>query len=536
MSAFRTELAAASAHHRKSRARRWLFVSYDQLSDEIGPLSREDPHTLGILLVECPAKAARRPYHKQKLALVLTSLRHFAVEQARRGVQVEHVVAESYAGAVRSFAQQTGPLQMMRAAERELRTELANVIAEGLLEEIPHEGWLTTARDFADARAKPPWRMDVFYKHARRKLGILMEAGRPIGGRFSYDTENRKPWRGEPSAPAIPHFEPDAITLEVCDLVRERMGDHPGALDPTTLPASKHDVEAAWVWAKQHCLPNFGPFEDAMSAASRSLFHTRISALVNLLRLPASRAVRDVVAMRSLSLPSKEGFIRQVLGWREFVHHVHEATDGFRTIAGKQQPVARRKDGGDGGSLASFLGAENALPPAYWGTRSGLNCLDSVVEAVWAEGYSHHITRLMVLSNIAMLLEVSPRELTDWFWVAYIDAYDWVVEPNVHGMGTFGLADLMTTKPYVAGSGYIHKMSDYCDDCAFAPKTTCPLTPLYWAYLGRHRDALAPIQRMRLPLAAEAARPAARRRADAKQFSTVRETLARGDALAPGKR
>lgn len=552
-SAFRRELEDASKRsvgaRPRSKARQWLFVAYDQLTDEVGPLSREDPRTLGVLLVECPNKAARRPYHKQKLAFVLTNLRHFAVEQARRGVLVEHVVAPSYAHAIRLHAARIGrPLRMMRAAERELRVELAELIEDRLLLEVPHEGWLTTPADFAESHPEgSPWRMDVFYRHVRRRLNILIDEGKPTGGKFSFDADNRRRWTGDPAAPEAPTFEPDAITREACALIAERMAHHPGTLSPSSLPATRLDASRAWTWAMKSCLPTFGPFEDAMSTRSRSLFHTRVSPLVNVLRLLPATVVRDVVAM-SIELPSKEGFIRQVLGWREYVRHVHEATDGFRRIDGELQPTADapgdggwgrwsgrgwpRVCGGDGGSLISALGASRSLPPAYWGARSGLRCLDEVVRTVWEDGYSHHITRLMVLSNIAMLLDVAPRELTDWFWAAYLDAYDWVVEPNVHGMGSFGLGDRMTTKPYVAGSAYIAKMSDYCEGCRFSPKTTCPLTSLYWAYLGRHRDALARVQRMALPLAAESRRTAAQRRSDARVFERVVTVLARGGELA----
>ncbi|MBX3198441.1 MAG: cryptochrome/photolyase family protein [Labilithrix sp.] len=530
-------------------SRRFLFVSYDQLSDEVGPLSREDPRTLGIVLVECPEKAARRPYHKQKLALVVANLRHFALEQAARGVDVRHLVAPSYAAAIEAVVRETGPLRVMRPAERELRRELAPLVARGALEEIPHEGWLTETADFVESQRGPPWRMDAFYRHVRRRLGVLMADGEPVGGRFSFDLENRRRWPGRPSAPAPPTFTPDAITREACDLVDERMARHPGTLRPDALPATKKDAARAWRWAKRHCLPDFGPFEDAMSTTSRGLFHTRISPLLNLLRLNAPRVVAEVAAMDELQLQSKEGFVRQVLGWREYVRHVHEATDGLREIDGERQPSARapgdggfrtwtgerwkRGAGGDGGSLVSALGAKAPLPPVYWGATSGLRCLDDVVRAVWDDGYSHHITRLMVLSNVAMLLDVSPRELADWFWVAYVDAYDWVVEPNVLGMGSFGAGALMTTKPYVAGAAYIDKMSDYCDGCAFDPKTTCPFPPLYWAYLGRHKDALADVPRMRLPLVAESRRGARQRRDDAAVFERIRRALARGERLAP---
>lgn len=547
MNHFRNALERIQGRSKSLPRRSWLFVPYDQLSDEVGPLCREEPSTLGILLVECPNKAERRPYHRQKLALVLTNIRHFALEQAARGVFVKHVVAPSYAAAVRAHAKDVGPLRMMRAAERELRMELAELIAEGLVIETPHEGWLTTREDFSASVGQPPWRMEAFYKHVRRRSGVLMQDGKPVGGRFSFDEENRRPWKGSPPAPKALRFEPDATTQEVCALVLQRMGHHPGTLDPYSLAASKADTDRLWSWAKRECLPHFGPFEDAMATASPSLFHTRVSPLLNLMRIPPARMVRDVLAMRSLPLPSKEGFIRQVLGWREYVRHVHETTDGLRLIHGRRQPCAHgpgdggwgtwsgrtwsHGQGGDGGATTSSLGAKNPLPPAYWGACSGLNCLDSVVRTVWETGYSHHITRLMVLANIATLLDVSPRELTDWFWAAYVDAYDWVVEPNVHGMGVFGLGDLMTTKPYVAGATYIHRMSDYCDGCRFSPKTTCPLTSLYWAFLGRARDALADIPRMRLPLAAEAKRTAAQRCADKARFELVRDCLANGAEL-----
>jgi deoxyribodipyrimidine photolyase-related protein len=290
-----------------------------------------------------------------------------------------------------------------------------------------------------------------------------------------------------------------------------------------------------------------------MSTRSRGLFHTRVSPLLNVSRLLPATLVADVAADDAIPLASREGFVRQILGWREYVRHVHEVTDGFRVDprTGERAPTlpgpgdggyaawrgepwhleSARAQHGDGGSLVSYLGASLGVPPAYWGARSGLECLDRVVEAVWAEGWSHHITRLMVLSNIAMLLDVSPRELSDWFWVAYADAYDWVVEPNVHGMGTFGLGPLFTTKPYVAGSGYIHRLSDYCEGCRFDPKTTCPLTPMYWAYLGRHRSALAAVPRMTLPLRAESRRTAEQKAHDRAVYEKTRDKLARGEEL-----
>lgn len=526
--------------------RRWLFVPYDQLTDAVGPLSRQPPSELGIVLVECPEKAERRPYHQQKLAFLLTNLRHFALEQAQRGVAVRHVVASSYAAAL---AAHPGSLETMRPAERELRAELAPFVEAGKLRLLPHEGYLTTAEDFRASQSGPPWRMDAFYRYVRRRLLILMDGQQPLGGRFSFDTENRQPWPGEPPAPEPPTFEVDEVTREVGALVRERFAHHPGQLTLERLPATRADAERLWAWARSECLPSFGPYEDAMSTRSRNLFHTQISALLNLQRLSARKVVDDVLAAPHLPLASQEGFVRQVLGWREYMRHVHDATDGFRVLAGVAQPTARSPGdggyarwagtpwpaapGGDGGSLASHLGASRPLPPAYWGARSGLHCLDTVVAAVWQDGYSHHITRLMVLSNLAMLLDVSPRELTDWFWAAYVDAYDWVVEPNVQGMGSFGVGDLLTTKPYVAGAAYIDRMSDFCQGCRFDPKTTCPITPLYWAYLNRHREALASVPRLKLPLAAEAKRTAAQRHHDTATYEALATALAKAQEHTP---
>jgi deoxyribodipyrimidine photolyase-related protein len=534
--------------------RRWLAVAYDQLSDGIGPVSRHDPSDLGIVLVENPCKGSRRPYHKQKLALVLANLRHFALEQAARGVAVRHVVADGpYRSAIGPLIRELGPLEMMRPAERELRVDLAPLVESGGLMELPHEGWLTSRDDFAASQGGgPPWRMDAFYRHVRRRTGLLMDGENPEGGAFSYDADNRKPWPGEPPAPDPPRFTADAITDEVAGLVETHFADHPGEVDLGALPATRDDAETLWQWALENCMTHFGPYEDAMSSAISGLFHTRISGLLNLHRLLPARVVADVAAL-DIPLPSKEGFIRQVLGWREFVRHVHEATDGFRQLAPAETPVAAspgvggwsrwagrswkrpgRDERVDGGASPSVLGADRPLPAGFWpGAPTGLACLDRVVEDVWREGWSHHIPRLMVLANIATLLDVSPRELTDWFWVAYVDAYDWVVEPNVLAMGTYAVGPLMTTKPYISGAAYINRMSDFCRECAFDPKNDCPITNLYWAFLARHHDALQGNPRMGLMLRSCAKRSAGQRRHDREVFEWARTELEGGGRLTP---
>lgn len=551
-----SRFAAALAERQPDPAgRRWIFVPYDQLSDGIGPLAREDPEELGVVLVESSWKGSRRPYHRQKLALVLANLRHFALEQAARGVAVRHLVARGpYRQALAPVIAELGQLRLMRPAERELRVDLAPLVREGGLLEVPHEGWLTTANDFAASQPKgPPWRMDAFYRHVRRRTGLLMEGGKPAGGAFSFDAENRKPWPGKPPAPTPPSFTPDEITLEVAALIERHFADHPGGLDPGSLPATSEDAERLWRWAREDCLPHFGPFEDAMSRSSPGLFHTRISGLVNLHRLLPVRLVREVAALE-IPLASREGFIRQLLGWREFVRHVHEASDGFRRLpdaapavacapgdggwsrwAGRPWPGTAADEALDGGASPTALAAERSLPLGFWPHRpTGLACLDRVVEDVWREGWSHHITRLMVLANVATLLGASPRELTDWFWLAYIDAYDWVVEPNVLAMGSFGVGPLMTTKPYVSGAAYINRMSDYCRACAFDPRSDCPITNLYWAFLDRNRAALGGNPRMGVVLRSCAKRPEPRRRHDRAVFAWVISVLEAGERLTPG--
>lgn len=547
MGPFAARLKAAS--NPSPGSRRWFFVPYDQLNSSLGPLSRTPPSEAGVVLVESPWKASLRPYHQQKLATVLTHVRHFALEQAARGVAVKHVVSPGdYAAGLRTVLPHTGPLTVMQPAERELREDLAPLVKHGALTVVPHEGWLTMQADF-DACGGPPWRMDAFYRGVRQRLGILMDHGKPLGGRYSLDGENRERWPGTPEPPADPVFTVDDVTAEVGDLIRTHFAKHPGTLRLADLPATAADAAALWAWALRHCLPLFGPYEDAMSVRSRALFHTRISALLNLHRILPSTVVADVAGHAALPLSSQEGFIRQVLGWREFVHHVHVATDGFRSLRGVPVPTAASPgDGGygtwkgsawpshkgaDGGAQPQALEAGVPLPPAFWGVKSGLNCLDHVVGEVWDHGYSHHITRLMVLSNIGTLLGVSPRELTDWFWVAYTDAYDWVVEPNVLGMGTFATGDVMTTKPYVSGAGYVSRMGDYCSDCAWNPKKNCPLTPMYWHFLTRNAASLGRNPRMMVPVKAASKRTPQQKAEDARVHGAVVDALSRGRAYQP---
>ena len=552
MQVFLTELAAATSGA-AATGRRWVYAPYDQLTARIGPLSEARPSELALLLVEAPSKASRRPYHKQKLFLVLANQRRFALEQAKRGVLVRYEVAregEGYAEVLRRVAAEVeGPIAHMEPAERELRAELDPLVVDGLLEALPHEGWLTTPEDFTKGTGPaPPWRMDRFYRQVRKRTGILMdEDGKYEGGKVSFDGENRLPWPGDPPAPAVPRFRHGALEAEVAELIEARFGHHPGELDPAAIPTRDTHARKVWEWAKEHCLTLFGPYEDAMAREEANLFHTRVSPLLHLQRLLARDVVGDVATMDA-PIASREGFVRQILGWREFVRHVHRATDGMRRLPdGTDMEADAADDAGweawtgepwegaplEPGASPSALGSTRPLPPAYWGRTSGLACLDACAGRVVRDGYGHHIERLMVLSNLGTLLDVSPRQLTDWFWCAYIDAFDWVVEPNVLGMGTYGIGDVMTTKPYVSGAAYIDRMSDFCGSCAFHPKKTCPITRLYWAFLARHADALEGNQRIAMPLRSLAKRAEEKRAEDARIFDAVSRALEAGEELTP---
>lgn len=560
---FESELAAKSAagggglRATGSEGREWFLVLPDQLNLELGPWAKADPRRSGIVLVESGEWLSRRPYHRQRLAWILLSQRTFALEAADRGFEVRYLRGDApMVELLRELGEEPrGPARLrgMESAEREVRAELAPLVADGALGFDTHDGFLTDARDLERARTTEGWRMDRFYHGVRQRTGLLMEGGKPVGGKYSFDAENRKRWDGKPGAPTPPEFAGSLLREEVVEEIEARFGDHPGTLEIDAIPASQSEIDRLWQWAKRSCLPHFGPFEDAMSRRSRGVFHTRMSPLMNLHRILPRRVVDDVAAME-LPLASKEGFIRQVLGWREFVYQVHRATDGFRRDARTgEEPLPTPGDGGfarwsskpwrpkaappmgvDGGARPNRLGAQDGVPPAWWGSPSGLACLDHVVADVWAEGWSHHITRLMVLANIATLLGVSPRELCDWFWIAYVDAWDWVVEPNVLAMGTYGF-DGMTTKPYVSGSAYLEKMGDSCSSCRWTPGKDCPLGPMYWAFLARNDRVLGENPRMKLPIASARNRSDAQRSADHSVFVSVREILVRGQQVQPAR-
>lgn len=536
MAAFERQIKAAAPSAADIRRRRWIYIPYDRYTDHTGPLSEQPPSDSGIVIVESTAKALRRPYHKKKLVVLISNMRHFALEQQAKGVSVlYHFSPASHGQALLELQRQhhLPPLICMTPAERELRLDLATAQQSGLaLDLVQDSTWASTSRDFLDTYGpfKPgkSYVMDRFYRRMRQQTGILMENAKPVGGQFSFDAENRNPYRGEVPVPTPPRFPPDAITKEVIALVESTYAHHFGVLKNFDLPCTQSDCDSFWRFFLDHLLPSFGRFEDAMRDDHLQLFHSKTSVLLNLGRLLAMDLIRDVAdraATHRAPLASCEGFIRQLLGWREFMRHVHEQTDGYRLLADhvpQEQNSRPREHSPDqtrvaakaykttarsdpyAGATPSALHASLPLPAVYWGVKSGLHCMDTVVAQVIEDGWSHHITRLMVLSNLATLCGFSPRELTDWFWFAYVDAYDWVVETNVLGMATYADGGVTATKPYVSGAAYINRMSNFCGHCQYDPKKSigpgsCPFTALYWTFLERNESTLATNFRMRMP-------------------------------------
>ncbi|AFL88236.1 deoxyribodipyrimidine photolyase-related protein [Terriglobus roseus DSM 18391] len=544
----------------EARERSWVFVPCDRLNDRIGPLATDSD--AGIILVESHAKGKSRPYHHKKVLLVLSNMRHFALEQIERGRHVLYLNGPESYGEQLFAAQQRfrlGSILSTRAAERELRKDLERGCASGLrLEDRPDTAWLSTSEDWQEVFGKGASRgrqflMERFYRYMRRSTGILMEDGNYAGGKLSYDEQNREPYRGQITPPPRPTFAQDAITIELLEMMQRVNPIAFGSADGFDLPVTEADAKSAWSFALDRLLPFFGPWEDAMSTQEPMLFHSALSALMNISRLLPREIIADVETayhQGKIPLASAEGFIRQILGWREFMRHIHDTTDGFRTLPQSPDPPSNREAHAysativqtidpatpDRPATPSALDAHLPLPPAYWGDRSGMRCLDTVVAQVRDQGWSHHITRLMVLSNLAVLCGFSPRELTDWFWVAYIDAYDWVVESNVLGMATFADGGLTATKPYVSGAAYINRMSDYCGKCPLDPKKalgpgSCPFTALYWTFLERHADLLQSNQRLRMPYIALGKKSAADRKALRERAEAAVAQLGRGEIV-----
>ena len=515
---------------------RWHFVAYDQLNKELLP--EAEPKSLGLIFIETSWKAKQLPYHKQKLVLQISNQRHFALEMQQLGHPIRYVFSkEEYSVILEEIGEEYGTITVSKPAELTLRKSISGLVKEGRVKILEHKGWLTTSEDFISSVGNsPPWRMDKFYRHIRKSRGIMLdEDGKPVGGSWSLDDQNRLPWDGAVDLPSNPEFKPDKITTEVIQMIEEKYSHHPGKIVPSNLPSSIADAEHLWKWAMSSVMHWFGPYEDAMTQEHKTLFHTTISSLLNLNRLMPKTLLDDTLKLK-IPLNSKEGFVRQIIGWREFVRHVHELTDGFEI---ESENIPARNGAGWEGEWGksritpNILENNVGLPPTYWGEKSGMLCLDTAVSDVVETGYAHHIPRLMVLANIGNLLGINPRELTDWFWAMFTDAYDWVVEPNVLAMGTYAVGDVMTTKPYVSGTPYIKKMGDYCGDCSLHFKKSCPISDMYWNFLEENQTHFTKNHRMAMPMRTLAKRSQQAKDTAREVTEYVRTQMSQGMKLDP---
>ncbi len=473
-----------------------VLVLGDQLTRDHGLLKGAEPSRTVVLTVESVGLARGTRAHVQKVALYFGALRRFAADLAADGFIVDHHrLAPSFEAAIAAhLARWPGAtLEVMKPNDRGVAEALtaAARAAGGDVRVLPNALRLVDDATFdAWAHGRKRWLLEGFYRTVRERQGWLMDPDdprRPEGGAWNLDAANRQvPKRGHRFA-APPAFEPDALQEEVLDDVARTFPNHMGRLRPFAWPITRAQALEALERFVDDRLPEFGPFEDALVHGERALAHSQLSVPLNL-GLLHPREVLEAVehAYRTgdgrIPLQSAEGFLRQVLGWREYVFHV----DRVR---------------GDGLAHANALDHRAPLPDAYWTGATRMACFADAWANVHERGWSHHIQRLMVFGNLALGLGVDPEALTDWFTAVHVDAQDWVMVPNVMGMSQFADGGAMTTKPYVSGGAYLNRMGNHCARCPFDPGTrtgpnACPFTVGYWDFVDRHQERFARHPRM----------------------------------------
>jgi deoxyribodipyrimidine photolyase-related protein len=503
-----------------------VWVLGDQLSPRISCLDGLAPADCTVLMIESRARAGRRPYHKHKLVFLWSAMRHFAAELRSLGYAVDYRADQpGYATALARHVRRHRParIRLMETAEYGGSQRLAAMaVSHGIAVEVtPNNMFLSDPDDFARwAASRKTWRMETFYRRMRRHTGLLMHDGEPVGGEWNYDHLNRETPPPGQVFPKLPACRPDAITRTVMRVVQQRFPQHFGSVDGFWLPTSRRAAARFAEDFFQHRLDLFGPYEDAIVDGEPNLYHSLLSPLLNvglLDPLALCRRAEDCYRSGSARLASVEGFIRQIIGWREFVYRVYRL---------KMPDYVRQ----------NALGAELPLPQFYWSGDTDMRCVADAVEHVRRRAMNHHIQRLMITGNFALLAGIEPNAVNDWYRLAYADAFDWVVTPNVLGMALWADGGLLATKPYAASANYIGKMSDCCGSCAYDARAatgpqSCPFNSLYWDFLARHRRQFARNPRMSLVLAGLARREAKQVRAIRARAAEIRGKLKRGERI-----
>ncbi|MGD8683091.1 MAG: cryptochrome/photolyase family protein [Chloroflexota bacterium] len=464
---------------------RTIWVFGDQLNRRLGALAGATPGDTRVLLVESEA-LLRSGKHVQRLHFVLAAMRRFAAELAEEGFAVDLRRAPGLASGLRAHLEEHVPDEVV-ATEPNARA--ARTLCERLgVRQVRSDQFLChhhTFRDWAEDRAT--LRLEDFYRWNRTRLGYLLDGEAPLGGRWNFDRDNREPPPDDPSLFSEPPVSPlDGLDEDVLGALPAAHGEPPSGLWATSRRAALERLDHFL----EHELARFGPYEDAMTGGSWSLAHSMLSPYLNLgLLLPGE--VCDAVEARyragGVPINSAEGFIRQVIGWREYVWGLYWLWPELIE--------------------ANVLEHDRPLPPAFTGEAgTRMRCLADVLDGLHRRAWVHHIPRLMVLSNLANLYGLEPRRVMDWMLDQYVDGAEWVMVPNVMGMGLWADGGRMASKPYISGGAYLDRMSDYCADCPYDPRRrtgddACPFTTLYWDFLARHEDRLAGNHRLARPLA-----------------------------------
>ncbi len=474
-----------------------ILILGDQLTPDISALKGASKEQDRIVMAEVAAEATYTNHHKKKLVLLFSGMRHFAQELEKDGWQVhyhrydpeaneqsiEAVLAEQLSGDAfeRVITTECGEWRLHEQVQRWHETL-------GVPVEIRTDDRFFASKDefMAWAEGRKQLRMEFFYREMRKKTGLLMTPeGQPEGGEWNYDADNRRKWTGKPAAPAPFRVEPDNTTRDVINLVDTHFKDHFGTTDDFHFAVTAQEAEQALEHFIDFALPCFGDFQDAMSDDEDWLFHSILSPYINCGLLdPLSVCEAAVNAWYAGQAPinAVEGFVRQILGWREFVRGIY-----WMTMPDYAQE--------------NRLGNKRALPWFYWTGETKMRCMHRAIDATRRNAYAHHIQRLMVTGNFALLAGVKPEEICDWYLAVYADAYDWVELPNVLGMVMHADGGYLGSKPYAASGKYIQRMSDHCSNCEYkVNKSTeddaCPFNALYWHFINRHRDDFANNPRM----------------------------------------
>ncbi len=440
-----------------------------------------------VVLIESAARTRRLPYQRKKLVLLFSAMRHYALQLAVDGHQVQVIAAPSFLEGLRQHTQSCHPQGLLTMAASEYRgrhwqqDQLSQLLGIPVTV-LPNTQFLVGQHDpFPSASLDRRVVMETFYRAMRRHFDVLMDArGQPAGGRWNFDDQNRRPLPRGHQPPPLPGFATSAMTRQVmAEVATLPSAQATGSVDGFDFAVTRTEALAALEDFLTHRLRSFGPYEDAMSAQHATLYHSVLSPYLNLgllEPLELVRAAEQAYHAGRVPINSAEGFVRQVLGWREYITWQY-----WRLM-----PALAEANGWD---------AHRPLPAFFWGEPTEMACLRRVVDRAISTGYSHHIERLMLICNFCLLAGIEPTAVDDWFLSTYVDAYEWVMLPNVLGMGLNADGGQTATKPYVASAAYISRMSDYCQGCRYNPKQrtgadACPFNFLYWNFLLSHEDTL----------------------------------------------